>query len=218
MKPRALNIANSVFTKALKIALNDKDYESNSSYKNHLTVALNFYNISIDHEISGNLEAYIHRGILNMRLKKFTDALKDFTKTIELDPSVYEHYYNRSLSYMALNQLDNAINDLDEAIRLDSENLFDEDTFLFVCRGDCYRVLGDVDLAEKNYRRAELIMQQKDKEEVISQIFLERSFFKLINPYSALEQGAVEKNILERDILTQKDINFFTKKYPLSEK
>jgi tetratricopeptide (TPR) repeat protein len=63
-------------------------------------------------------EAYIKQGVANVKLKKYNQAIEDFSQAIKLDPNNAEYYYKRGVTYGNLNQHQKAIEDFNEAIRL----------------------------------------------------------------------------------------------------
>ncbi|MBW1726356.1 MAG: tetratricopeptide repeat protein [Deltaproteobacteria bacterium] len=63
-------------------------------------------------------EAYIKQGVANVKLKKYNQAIEDFSRAIKLDPNNAEYYYKRGVTYGNLNQHQKAIEDFNEAIRL----------------------------------------------------------------------------------------------------
>ena len=63
-------------------------------------------------------EAYIKQGIANTKLKKYNQAIEDFSQAIDLDPNNAEYYYKRGITYGNLDQDQRAIEDFNEAIRL----------------------------------------------------------------------------------------------------
>ncbi len=64
---------------------------------------------------------YIQRGIVYGMQTKFSQAIPDFTKGIELDPKMPEAFYSRGLAYTKTNDFDNALKDYNKAIELNPE-------------------------------------------------------------------------------------------------
>ena len=63
---------------------------------------------------------YLDRGTAYNKLKKYNNALQDYTKAIELDNSSAEVFSNRGDVYYILQDYDNAIEDYNKAIELDN--------------------------------------------------------------------------------------------------
>ena len=55
--------------------------------------------------------SYYYRGLAYYELKDFDNAIKDFTKSIELDPDDLKVYQNRGDAYCNLGNYDEAIKD-----------------------------------------------------------------------------------------------------------
>ena len=55
-------------------------------------------------------------------LKRYDDALRDYSKAIELDSNNAANYANRGVIYAYLDEIDNALIDLTKAIELDSND------------------------------------------------------------------------------------------------
>jgi len=65
--------------------------------------------------------AYYARGLAYANLGEYQQAIKDYNKTIELNPKDGNTYYNRSCAYSLIGNSDRSIQDLSEAIKLDSK-------------------------------------------------------------------------------------------------
>ncbi len=65
---------------------------------------------------------YFFRGIVFSLFKKYTDALKDYSKAIELDPKLAQAYNNRGFTYAELDKPSEALKDYSKAIELDPED------------------------------------------------------------------------------------------------
>ena len=80
--------------------------------------------ISILHFAEVNAESasfYFERGIKKQNELNYRDAIRDFTKAIELYPNYFEAFFNRGFSKGALDDIEEAIKDLTKAIELNSE-------------------------------------------------------------------------------------------------
>ncbi len=68
------------------------------------------------------VDAYNNRGyIYNEFLKKYPEAIADFTRAIQIDPSYIRAYYNRALAYDRSNQSKEALADYSKTIQLDAQ-------------------------------------------------------------------------------------------------
>ncbi len=61
--------------------------------------------------------AYERRGYVNFLLKNHTDAMYDFSKSIDINPNNAAPYFGRAIVKMTLNDLAGAITDLENAIK-----------------------------------------------------------------------------------------------------
>lgn len=52
----------------------------------------------------------------------YTEAIKDFTRVIEIDPDNANAYFNRGCCYDSIGELDLAISDYSVALELDMRN------------------------------------------------------------------------------------------------
>ena len=65
---------------------------------------------------------YNERGLIYDKLKKYEEAIEDFTKSIQLNSNKYINsgfYYERGLMYYKLREYEKALNDLNKAIELE---------------------------------------------------------------------------------------------------
>lgn len=92
-------------------------------------------------------EAYNNRGVAYSTQKKLEEALRDFTRSIELKPSD-STYGNRAGVHFAMNRIDLAIADLSEALKLKPT------AEIYTDRGLGYAQTGKVDLAIADYTQA----------------------------------------------------------------
>ena len=63
-----------------------------------------------------------NRGISYERLGHYKEAIKDFTRVIEIDPDNANAYFNRGCCYDSVGELDLAISDYSVALELDMRN------------------------------------------------------------------------------------------------
>jgi tetratricopeptide (TPR) repeat protein len=59
-------------------------------------------------------------GSFYQNLKQNEEAIKDYTRSLDLDPSYVSAYINRGNTYAALGNMSASLADYNEAIRLDS--------------------------------------------------------------------------------------------------
>jgi tetratricopeptide (TPR) repeat protein len=64
------------------------------------------------------IATYVNRGVLNVALQNYQDAVKDYNYAIKLNPAVPEAYLNRGNLWLIANQHDEAIVDYDKAMEL----------------------------------------------------------------------------------------------------
>jgi len=63
-----------------------------------------------------------NRGISYERLAHYKEAIRDFTRVIEIDPDNANAYFNRGCCYDSVGELDLAISDYSVALELDMRN------------------------------------------------------------------------------------------------
>lgn len=66
-----------------------------------------------------NTHALHNRGISYERLSRYKDAIKDFSKVIQIDPENANAYFNRGCCYDSTGEIDLAISDYSVALELD---------------------------------------------------------------------------------------------------
>jgi len=93
-------------------------------------------------------KAHNDRGISYFQSRKFSEAISEFTKVIELDPKDALAYFWRGRSYATLGQYSQAISDLTKSIELDPKN-----TFVYLWRGRSYRALGQYSQTISDYTK-----------------------------------------------------------------
>ncbi len=80
---------------------------------------------------------------------KFDEALADYSKTIELEPSNSVNYFKRAIVYVVKGEYDLAIADFSKSIELEPSNSVN-----YFKRAIVYVVKGEYDLAETDLRKA----------------------------------------------------------------
>ena len=70
-----------------------------------------------------NSNLYLERGKLYHILKKYNEALEDFSKGIELNPNQSELYVERGFTYDSLKQFESSRKDFQKAVELNTSDL-----------------------------------------------------------------------------------------------
>jgi len=65
-------------------------------------------------------DAYENRGLAKAMLQQYEDAIKDYSKAIQLNPNSNSAYYNRGHLYLQLNNIKQACSDWEMALKLDN--------------------------------------------------------------------------------------------------
>jgi len=107
---------------AIRIDPNNYDLYNKRAYLNRqfkkFEDALNDCEKSL--HISLNVEGLCSQAITNDLIGKKEDAIKDFTKAIEIKPNIFELYFRRGAVFMQLKLFENALNDFQKAEKLNS--------------------------------------------------------------------------------------------------
>ncbi len=95
--------------------------------------------------------AYERRGFVNYRLKNYSDALYDYSKSININPRHAESYYGRAHIHLVEKDLERAIADLDMAVKtsIALQPLYWRSRRL---KGNCHMELKQYDKAAFEYR------------------------------------------------------------------
>src|SRR3954447_24878038 len=96
--------------------------------------------------------SYNRRGHANMELKRYQDAVNDFTQVIRLNPKIAGYFDNRRTAYRSMGRLEEAMKDANVAVALAPAY-----AFVFRNRGEIYDDLGRYDLAIRDYTKAIII-------------------------------------------------------------
>jgi tetratricopeptide (TPR) repeat protein len=91
---------------------------------------------------------YVCRAIAYTKMRKYDDAINDYTEAIKLNPQE-DTYSSRGMVYADMNNYDKAIEDFSEAIKLDSNK-----PNVYLLRGGAFRDKHDYDNAIKDYTEA----------------------------------------------------------------
>lgn len=101
-------------------------------------------------------KAYNRRGLANVELGRFAEAVRDFTEVIRFNPEIAGYYDNRQNALRRLGRLDDALRDANTAVRLAPGY-----TFVLRSRANVYDDMGRQDLAISDFTRA-IAMDAKD--------------------------------------------------------
>lgn len=93
-----------------------------------------------------NAADYNNRGLMYYRCDRVTEAFKDLTTAIEIDPNLDSAYNNRANCHATLGNLVEAIDDYDSALDLNPANLR-----AWINQGIAFRELKMYDLALENF-------------------------------------------------------------------
>lgn len=155
-----------------------EDSEDSSLEKDPITAATEEIERNPD-----DARAYYNRGVEYQDINEFDEAIKDYTRAINLDLKCVPAYYDRSICYMMLGEYDEAIADISRVIELSPDNekgyicrayiYFESDQFEnaindcneaininskssdhYISRGWYYWVIGECDRAFADYNAA----------------------------------------------------------------
>ena len=91
-------------------------------------------------------QLYVQEGTASLRSWKLPQAIKAFTRAIEIEPKYAEAYVKRGLAYYRSAQYETAIADYTETLKL---KRYQADAY--ASRGDAYQSLGDLQRAIEDY-------------------------------------------------------------------
>ena len=126
---------NERLTKELKTAKGDAKQEIAQAYKQNID--------------NLNAAEWFEKGYKLDESGNYTDAVKAYSKAIELEPQAAHAYYNRGVVYRKLGNTQQAINDYNKAIELNPQ-----DAEAYVNRGVAYAKLGNTQQEIKDYNKA----------------------------------------------------------------
>ena len=110
--------------KAIELAPNQSDYHNEAAtlyYKlKEYDKAVEHYSIAINSNSTSDMKidlalAYFNRGSSSMYLKKYEQAINDFSKSIELDAEFAGAYHNRGVARLKLKNNEAACKDFEKA-------------------------------------------------------------------------------------------------------
>ena len=90
----------------------------------HLLEAIDIYAEVVDAD-SGHMNAYANRGLAHSYLEDYEQAIEDFTKALELDPTrenleLPTLFLNRGFAYSNAGEVEKAFEDYGQALRINS--------------------------------------------------------------------------------------------------
>ncbi|MBP7736726.1 MAG: tetratricopeptide repeat protein [Spirochaetes bacterium] len=106
------------------------------------------FNNSRMHSLNIEAKTYCNEALRYSKQKKTRDAIKAFTRSIEIDPSVAA-YNGRSLEYYRAGRFDDAVTDANRAIMMNPKF-----PIPYVTRGNSFYRLKEYDRALKSYKKA----------------------------------------------------------------
>ncbi len=109
--------------------------------------AIESYNDSLD--ARSDPTVFYNRGVAYMNKGDFTNAIRDFTKAIELQPDNAFAFNNRAFVYKNKGNFDDAIKDYSEVIRLKPDF-----SVAYYGRGFSYQAKGEKEKALADYKKA----------------------------------------------------------------
>lgn len=125
-----------------------KEYEQRLAY---WTVVINRLegdkNSSRQHLVS----PYFERGSVYRLLKKYNEAIADYTKAVEINPRFADAYFYRGIIYYVLKKYDEAISNFTNVIKID-DPVYTKDAYY--CRGIAYKCLGNNSQGDKDIAKA----------------------------------------------------------------
>jgi tetratricopeptide (TPR) repeat protein len=98
--------------------------------------------------INALVEAHNQRGFCLRKREKFQDAIRDYSKAIQLSPNVIRGYNNRAYCYAKCNLYEQAVDDYSSVIRLDPRN-----SHAFHNRGISLDKMGSFDKAIEDFAK-----------------------------------------------------------------
>ena len=132
--------------------------------------AISDYNWAIEHDDLNKARAYCDLGDAYRRKGDFDCALKKCNKAIALVPIYYYPYKIRGCIYYDRNEYEKAIEDFTQVIDT-LHDAVDDKAVVYDLRGECYRAIGEEDLANADDTSAKEFRNTRAKNERRSQRF-----------------------------------------------
>jgi tetratricopeptide (TPR) repeat protein/triacylglycerol esterase/lipase EstA (alpha/beta hydrolase family) len=102
---------------------NAEDYYTRGNEKANSKYLENFPKIIAKSSTNAKkADAYVNRGVMHFRQKKYAKAIEDYTKAIALAPNNANAYINRGIAYSSQGNHERAIKDYNEALNIDTKN------------------------------------------------------------------------------------------------
>ena len=130
--------------------------------------------IELEDSRANDADYWNNRGIANSNLGNNEEAIKDYSKSIELDKSNSIYWDNRGTAKYNLKQYLEAIKDYDEAIRLSQK----QPHLYLRNRGRAKRELGDTEGAKKDFDEAEDIITLLSEPKKRAQFFRKKKYIE----------------------------------------
>ncbi len=145
--------------------------------------------------------AYERRGYVNYRLRNYSDALYDYTKSIHINPAGAEAYLGRAVVHIAQDNPDAAIPDLEKAIKF-SVPLQSVYWIARRIKGDCHLELEQYEAAITEYQ---FFLKRAFKAEDVNFRRRRRAYFRLGKALLALRKNKEALQALEYALKTASD-------------
>ena len=84
--------------------------------------AINDFNKVLDYKLVEPYKVYLNRAVANTNLQEYELAIRDLTKSIELNSENASAYHSRGMVYYELKDYSLAVNDFTQAIKLSQDN------------------------------------------------------------------------------------------------
>lgn len=106
-----------------------------------------------------NIETLNALGVISFAIDNKMDALKYFSKGIEINPITAICYVNRSIVYGSQNNIKSAIEDMSKAINLNSTQIE-----YYILRSNLYKKIGDITNQYKDFRIASDLFDKENNQ------------------------------------------------------
>ncbi len=100
-------------------------------------------------------QAHITKGDGYSKQNQWANAIIEYTKAIEIDPTLIDAYTGRGFAYVMQNENNQALSDYNKAIEINPNS-----AYVYVSRGYTFWEMGDLDQAEADYSKAIIISPQ----------------------------------------------------------
>ena len=139
------------FSRGVKSVINERSLQgialSPEEVQRNFEQAINHYSRALVK--TDDAKVYLNRGVAYFGVNRIDDAIKDFTKAIQLDPELGAAYHNRGLAYCKKIRPDQAIEDFTKAIQLDTRlvNAYTSRGIVWLCLGKWDNARADLSAA-----------------------------------------------------------------------